>query len=56
MCSGIALATKFLKPNCKIIGVEPVGKDLGQNIRAKKRLWKDPPQFLDTIAEGDNID
>ena len=52
MCSGIALATKFMRPNCKVIGVEPEGKDLEKCIRAKERLWTDPPQFLDTIAEG----
>ena len=28
------------------------GKMLGECLRARERLWPDPPQFLDTMAEG----
>ena len=52
MCSGIALAAKHLNPAIKIIAVEPLGKDLGPCLKAKQRLWPNPPQFIDTIAEG----
>ncbi len=52
MTSGIALATKALNPSCKIIAVEPSGKQLGPCLKAKERLWSDPPKFVDTIAEG----
>ncbi len=52
MCSGIALAAKSINPNVRIIAVEPLGKNLGPCLKAKKRLWSDPPQFIDTIAEG----
>ena len=52
MISGIALAAKTLKPDIKIIAVEPKGKNLEPCLKAKQRLWSDPPQFIDTIAEG----
>ena len=52
MCSGIALSAKEINPQTKIIAVEPKGKDLGESLKAKERLWKNPPQFIDTIAEG----
>ena len=52
MISGIALAAKQINPATKIIAVEPRGKDLGPCLKAKKRLWSNPPQFIDTIAEG----
>ena len=28
------------------------GKMLGECLKAKERLWPNPPQFLDTMAEG----
>ena len=52
MISGIALAAKQINPATKIIAVEPRGKDLGPCLKAKQRLWSNPPQFIDTIAEG----
>ena len=52
LCSGTALCAKEINPKTKIIAVEPKGKDLGVCLQAKKRLWKNPPQFVDTIAEG----
>merc|ERR1719400_1947512 len=42
MTNGICLAAAGMRPQCKVIAVEPKGKD----------LWRNPPQFLDTIAEG----
>lgn len=52
MCSGIALAAKHINPNIKVIAVEPKGKELGPCLKAKERLWSNPPQFINTIAEG----
>ena len=52
MISGIALAAKQINPATRIIAVEPRGKDLGPCLKAKQRLWSNPPQFIDTIAEG----
>ena len=52
MISGIALAAKQINPATKIIAVEPRGKELGPCLKAKQRLWSNPPQFIDTIAEG----
>jgi len=52
MSSGIALATKAMNPACKIILTAPQGKMLGECLTAKERLWPNPPQFLDTMAEG----
>lgn len=54
MTSGVALATKYKakNPNCKVIPVEPEGKCLEDSLAAKRRLWSNPPQFLNTIAEG----
>ena len=31
---------------------EPKGKELEPCLKAKQRLWSNPPQFVDTIAEG----
>ncbi len=52
MAAGVAVATRAVNPGCKVIVVEPEGKELGPCLRAKRRLWQDPPQFVDTIAEG----
>ena len=35
-----------------VIAVEPKGKELETSLKAKERLWSNPPQFIDTIAEG----
>ena len=32
--------------------VEPAGKFLEKSLRSQKRLWPNPPQFLDTIADA----
>ncbi|TRY75226.1 hypothetical protein TCAL_01315 [Tigriopus californicus] len=52
MTSAIALATKAINPRCKVIAIEPEGKNLGPCLKAKSRLWSNPPQFVNTIAEG----
>ena len=52
MTSGIALAAAHLNPACQVIAVEPQGKQLGPCLEQRERLWPDPPQFLDTKAEG----
>ncbi len=52
MTSGISIAVKAMKPECKVFAVEPKGKNLEPCLKSGKRLWSDPPQFVDTIAEG----
>jgi len=52
MTSGIALAAKSLNPACQVVAVEPKGKELAKSLQEKERLWENPPQFLNTIAEG----
>ena len=34
------------------MAVEPKGKDLAASLTRRERLWPNPPQFLNTIAEG----
>ena len=34
------------------MAVEPQGKNLSESLLRRERLWSNPPQFLDTIAEG----
>ena len=52
MISGIALATKEIKPDIKIYAVEPLGKELEPSLKAEERLWPNPPKYLNTIADG----
>ena len=52
MASGISLAAKAINPSLKVILVEPVGKNLSECLKSGERKWPDPPQFLNTIAEG----
>lgn len=52
MTSGIAVAAQALQPNCKVIAVEPAGKELAPCLEKRERQWPNPPQFLSTIAEG----
>ncbi|KAL5016660.1 hypothetical protein ScPMuIL_006249 [Solemya velum] len=55
MSAGISIAAKALKPDIKIFVVEPKGKNLEACLRSGERLWPNPPQFVDTIAEGIRI-
>ncbi|KAG7171842.1 probable serine racemase isoform X2 [Homarus americanus] len=52
MTSGIAVATKGMQPNCKVYPVEPYGKLLQRCLQSKQRMWPNPPQFIDTIADA----
>ncbi|XP_023320430.1 serine racemase [Eurytemora carolleeae] len=52
MTSGIAIAAHHINPKCQVIAVEPVGKNLQESLQAQERKWENPPQFLNTIAEG----
>ncbi|CAL4067384.1 unnamed protein product [Meganyctiphanes norvegica] len=52
MTSGIAVATRGLRPQCKVYAVEPLGKDLQRSLEQKCRMWPNPPQFIDTIADA----
>ena len=55
LASGVALASKVINPNCKIIAVEAMGKDLEPSLKSGQRLWSNPPQYVDTIAESIRI-
>ena len=35
-----------------VFPVEPMGKLLEQSLRSRQRMWPNPPQFLDTIADA----
>ena len=48
---GLAASMVLANPKCKLIVVEPEGKELDKSLKAKKRLWKEK-SFLDTIAES----
>ena len=50
MCSGIASAVKRLKPDCEVIGVEPVGADTMHLSFASGRPEK--VDKVDTIADS----
>ena len=52
MASGISIAAKSINESIKVILVEPVGKNLSTCLKSKERKWPNPPQFLNTIAEG----
>ncbi|XP_055957575.1 serine racemase isoform X2 [Patella vulgata] len=52
MLSGIAIAAKHIKPGIKVFAVEPEGKILEKCLTSGERLWPNPPQYLDTIADG----
>ncbi|XP_046379215.2 probable serine racemase [Haliotis rufescens] len=52
MSSGIAIAAKAIKPEIKVFLVEPEGKMMEKCLKTGERLWPNPPQYLDTIADG----
>lgn len=56
MISGIAIAARQTKYNCRVYAIEPEGKELQKNLESKERLWPDPPQFLETIADSIRIE
>lgn len=52
MTAGIAVASNSIRPQCKVIPVEPLGKQLSPCLTSGQRLWPNPPRFLDTIADS----
>jgi threo-3-hydroxy-L-aspartate ammonia-lyase len=53
LISGVAAAVKFLKPNVKVIGVEPeLAADAQASLKAGKIIKFDPEQVARTIADG----
>ncbi|KAK7474457.1 hypothetical protein BaRGS_00034279 [Batillaria attramentaria] len=52
MGSGIAIAAKHIKPDVKVFIVSPKGKMLEECFKTGKRLWPEPPQYLDTLADA----
>ncbi|KAK3083742.1 hypothetical protein FSP39_002440 [Pinctada imbricata] len=55
MISGISIAAKHINPNIKVFMVEPNGKNCQECLKREERLWPNPPQYLDTIADGIRI-
>jgi threonine dehydratase len=49
LCAGISSAVKQLKPNCEVIGVEPVGADSMHRSFASGR--PEPIEKVTTIAD-----
>lgn len=52
LISGIALYAKHLNPNIRIFACVPEGKMLQECLSEEKRLWPEPPKFLQTKCEG----
>ncbi|XP_037070320.1 probable serine racemase [Pollicipes pollicipes] len=52
MIAGIATVVTELRPECKVLAVEPDGKQLEPCLRAGRPLWPDPPRMLRTLADG----
>ena len=50
MAAGVAVAVKAVRPQCKVLAVEPEEKCLENSLRARKRLWSNPPALLNTKA------
>lgn len=52
MISGIALYAKHINPKIRVFACVPEGKMLQECLTEEKRLWHQPPKFLDTKCEG----
>ncbi|XP_071810353.1 uncharacterized protein [Asterias amurensis] len=52
LAGGIATAVKGINKDIKIYCVEPEGKDLQTSLQAGKRMWPEPPQSLNTVADA----
>ncbi|KAK7084043.1 hypothetical protein SK128_006319 [Halocaridina rubra] len=52
MTSGIAVAAREMSSKCRVYPVEPFGKELQPCLESKERLWRNPPKFIDTIADA----
>jgi threonine dehydratase len=53
LISGVAAAIKQMKPNVKVVGVEPeIAGDARASLKAGKRITFDPKQVNQTIADG----
>ncbi len=54
LAAGVSAAARAIDPGgCKVVVVEPLGKDLGPSLRAGRRLWPaGPPRSVRTAAEG----
>jgi len=55
MISGVAAWTKHVKPDCKVFGVEPLGKQLSRSLLAGQLICEDRSKLLNTIADGIRI-
>lgn len=54
LISGISLYAKHINPKIRIFACVPEGKMLQECLNEEKRLWPNPPQFLQTKCEGNH--
>ncbi|UJR29758.1 hypothetical protein I4U23_017306 [Adineta vaga] len=52
LISGVAIYAKYINPNIRIYACVPEGKMLEECLKEEKRLWPEPPQFLQTKCEA----
>lgn len=52
LISGIALYAKHINPKIRVFACVPEGKMLQECLNEGKRLWPEPPKFLQTKCEG----
>ncbi|KAL8562540.1 hypothetical protein ACOMHN_045805 [Nucella lapillus] len=52
LSSGIAFAAKHIKPDIKVFLTSPKGKMLNECFKTGKRLWPNPPQYLNSKADA----
>lgn len=52
LISGISLYAKHINPKIRIFACVPEGKMLQECLGEEKRLWPNPPEFLQTKCEG----
>ncbi|KFD68571.1 hypothetical protein M514_00300 [Trichuris suis] len=52
LASGVAAWVKAVRPSCKVFCVEPYGKELAKSLSVGVPCWPNPPQMVNTIADG----
>ncbi|XP_037045209.1 serine racemase-like [Bradysia coprophila] len=52
LISGISLYAKHINPKIRVFACVPEGKMLQECLREEKRLWPNPPKFLQTKCEA----
>ncbi|CDW52397.1 PALP domain containing protein [Trichuris trichiura] len=52
LAAGVASWVKAVRPSCKVFCVEPYGKELAKSLSVGVPCWPNPPQVVNTIADG----